>query len=275
MRLLVSEQNVGKLVARLVAKRINTFKPTASRPFVLGLPTGSTPLVMYKELIAMVKAKEVSFEHVVTFNMDEYVGLDKNHPQSYHFYMWDNFFKHIDINPHNVHILNGQASDLAEECKAYEAKISAVGGIQLMLGGVGEDGHIAFNEPGSSLVSLTRIKTLNHSTILANSRFFDGDISKTPNLALTIGIGTIMACREVVIMATGASKSLAIYNVIEGSITAMCPISALQMHNKTLIVTDKLAAYELKLKTISYFNDLRDEYYDLEQEAQGGSICKK
>lgn len=260
MRLLVSKHNLGKWAAHYVANKINNFKPTADKPFVLGLPTGSTPLDMYNELIALNKAGKVSFEHIVTFNMDEYVGLPEDHPESYHYYMWHNFFSKINIKKENVHILNGNAADLDAECEAYEEKIVKVGGIHLQLGGVGEDGHLAFNEPGSSLASKTRSKDLNMSTIIANSRFFDGDINKTPKFALTIGIDTVMQAKEVVILVKGLAKANAVYQAIEGSVSSMCPITALQYHRKTLILCDELATYDLRVKTVKYFETMQDEY---------------
>lgn len=260
MRLLLSKQELGKFAASYVVKKINEFKPNAKKPFVLGLPTGSTPLGMYKELIRMYQKGFVSFKYVVTFNMDEYVGLAETHPESYHYYMLNNFFNAIDIKQKNIHILNGNAKNLIKECEQYEAKINSYGGMHLLVGGVGEDGHIAFNEPGSSLNSVTRVKTLNHSTVLANSRFFGADIKKTPKLALTMGIKTMLNAREVVILAKGLAKSSAVAEAIEGSISSMCPITALQLHNKALIICDEFAAFELKLKTIRYFEELDDDY---------------
>jgi len=176
---------VSKWTANYVVKKINEFSPDENKPFVLGLPTGSSPMGMYKELIKLHKSGKVSFANVITFNMDEYVNIDKNHPESYYSFMWNNFFKHIDIKKENVNILNGNAPDLHHECIEYEKKIKKTGGIHLFLGGIGPDGHIAFNEPGSSLNSKTRIKTLTHDTIIANSRFFDNDINKVPKTALS------------------------------------------------------------------------------------------
>jgi glucosamine-6-phosphate deaminase len=260
MRLLITKHNLGCWAAHYVAHKINQFAPSATRPFVLGLPTGGTPLDMYRELIRLNQENVVSFEYVITFNMDEYVGLAKTHPQSYHYYMWHNFFNHIDIKPENVHILDGMASDLDLECANYEAAIHACGGIHLQLGGVGEDGHLAFNEPGSSLASKTRSKDLNLSTVMANSRFFDNDLAKTPKFALTIGIDTIMQAQEVVILAKGLAKASAVCQAIEGAVSSMCPITALQFHRKALILCDEHAAYELKLKTIKYFANMQDDY---------------
>lgn len=244
--------------AEYIANRINEFQNTnnGKRPFVLGLPTGSTPLGVYKHLISMYNNHLISFENVVTFNMDEYIGLPPDNEQSYHYFMWNNFFKFIDIKKENINILNGMTDNIELECKKYEEKISFYGGINLFFGGVGSDGHIAFNEPYSSLSSRTRIKTLNSITIRDNSRFFDCDISKTPKTALTVGVGTIMDSEEVVIMANGLSKAQAIYNAIEGPITQSCSISMLQLHKKAIIACDNDATSELKVKTVNYFNNI-------------------
>ena len=192
MRLIIEQDysNVSKWAANYVASKINASNPTAEKPFILGLPTGSSPLGMYRELIALNKAGVVSFKHVITFNMDEYIGLPKEHPESYHSFMWNNFFKHIDIQEDNVNILNGNATNLEQECQRYEEKIKSLGGIDLFLGGIGPDGHIAFNEPGSSLQSRTRVKTLTTDTIIANSRFFDNDVNKVPKTAFSISVST-------------------------------------------------------------------------------------
>ena len=211
MRLIIQPDYVGisQWAADYVVQKINAAAPTAAKPFVLGLPTGSSPLGMYRALVAAHQAGRVSFEHVVTFNMDEYVGIPQDHPESYHTFMWKNFFSHIDIKKENVHILNGNATDLEAECAAYEEAILAAGGIDLFLGGIGPDGHIAFNEPGSSLTSRTRMKTLTTDTIIANSRFFDGDVNKVPKTALTVGVGTGHGCREVLDPRQWSRRSLA------------------------------------------------------------------
>ena len=185
-------QALSQWAANYVASKINAANPTPEKPFVLGCPTGSSPLGMYKALIELNKQGKVSFQNVVTFNMDEYVGLPEDHPESYHTFMWKNFFNHIDIKKENVHILNGNAEDLEAECANYEKQIAEIGGIDLFMGGIGPDGHIAFNEPGSSLSSRTRIKTLTTDTIIANSRFFDNDVNKVPKTALTVGVGTVL-----------------------------------------------------------------------------------
>jgi len=188
--------------------------------------------------------------------MDEYVGLPKEHPESYHHYMWFNFFKHVDIQPQNVHILNGNAENLALECESYEKEIAKVGGIELFLGGIGPDGHVAFNEPGSSLVSRTRVKTLAHDTIVANARFFDNDFTKVPKQALTVGVGTVMDAREVMILITGINKAFALYKAVEEGVNHMWTVSAFQQHPRTLMICDEDATMELKVKTVKYFKNL-------------------
>lgn len=258
MRLIIQPDYdlLSQWAANYVVSKIKAANPTAEKPFVLGLPTGSSPMGMYKALIKHYQEKRVSFQHIVTFNMDEYVGLPKDHPQSYHTFMWSNFFSHIDINPANVNMLNGNASDLEAECAAYEAKMKAVGGVDLFLGGIGADGHIAFNEPGSSLSSRTRIKTLTQDTIIANSRFFDNDVNKVPKTSVTVGVGTILDAKEVLIMVNGHNKARALAQVVEGSINQMWTITALQLHPKGIIVCDEMAAYELKVGTYNYFKDI-------------------
>lgn len=243
-------------VADYIVKQINEFSPTSDRPFVLGLPTGATPLGTYNKLIDLHKQEKVSFKHVITFNMDEYVGIQQDHPQSYHTFMWDNFFSHIDILPENVNILNGNAPDLEKECKAYERKIKSCGGIHLFLGGVGVDGHIAFNEPGSSLQSRTRIKTLTQDTVVANSRFFENDLEKVPRQALTVGVGTILDAQEVLIIATGHNKVRALQQAVEGSVNHLWTITALQLHPKGIIVCDEAATLELRVGTYRYFKEI-------------------
>lgn len=258
MRLIIKQdyQSISQWAADYVVARINAAKPTAERPFVLGLPTGSSPLGMYKALIEANKAGKVSFEHVVTFNMDEYIGLPEGHPESYHSFMWNNFFSHIDIKKEHVHILNGNAADPLKECADYEEAIKAAGGIDLFLGGIGPDGHIAFNEPGSSLSSRTRIKTLTTDTIIANSRFFEGDVNKVPKTAMTVGVGTVMDAREVLILVNGHSKARALQQAVEGAVNQMWTITALQLHPHGIIVADEAACAELKVGTYNYFKDI-------------------
>ncbi len=242
--------------ANHIAYRINSFAPTVAKPFVLGLPTGSTPLGVYKELIRLYKAGKVSFKNVVTFNMDEYLGLDANHPQSYRRFMIDNFFSHIDINLANANFLDGMAKDPDAECKRYEDKILSYGRINLFLGGVGADGHIAFNEPGSALASRTRTKTLTQDTIIMNSRFFGGDPEQVPTMALTVGVGTITDAEEVLILASGYTKARALHHAIEEGINHMWPISILQLHSRTIFLCDEDATDELRVGTVRYFKDI-------------------
>lgn len=258
MRLIIQPDVTGisDWAANYIAESINHFSPSADKPFVMGLPTGSTPLGTYKKLIEFYKSGKVSFKNVVTFNMDEYVGIPKKHPQSYHTFMWDNFFSHVDILPENVNILNGNAPDLVAECEAYEAKIKTLGGIHLFLGGIGADGHLAFNEPSSSLRSRTRIKTLTQDTIIANSRFFDNDINQVPKLALTVGVGTVMDAAEVLILASGHNKARALQQAVEGSVNQMWTITALQLHPKGIVVCDEAATVELKVGTYRYFKEI-------------------
>jgi glucosamine-6-phosphate deaminase len=253
---------VSKWAACYVAKKINDFGPNESKPFVLGLPTGSSPLGMYRELINLNKAGKVTFKNVVTFNMDEYVNIPQDHPESYHSFMWNNFFSHIDIPKENVNILNGNAPDLEAECANYEEKMKIVGGVTLFVGGIGPDGHIAFNEPGSSLASRTRVKTLTYDTIVANSRFFGGDVNKVPKTALTVGVGTVMDAKEVLIIVNGHNKARALRHAIEGSINHLWTISALQMHPKGIIICDEEATVELKYGTVKYFKDIESANLD-------------
>ena len=247
---------MSQWAANYVVAKINAAKPTAEKPFVLGLPTGSSPIGMYRALVKAYQEGKVSFKNVVTFNMDEYVGLPVEHPESYHSFMFTNLFNHIDCPKENIHILNGNAKDLAEECANYEKEIEKFGGIDLFLGGIGPDGHIAFNEPGSSLTSRTRQKTLTTDTIIANSRFFENDINKVPKTALTVGVGTVMAAKEVMILVNGHAKCRAQQAAVEGSVNHMWTISALQMHQHGIIVADDAACEELKVGTYRYFKDI-------------------
>ena len=260
MRLIIQDNYAlaSQWCANYIARKIQLANPTEENPYVLGLPTGSSPLGIYKELIKIHKAGNLSFQHVVTFNMDEYVGIPKDHPQSYYTFMWDNFFNHIDVQEKNVNILDGNAEDIKAECEAYEDKIQNVGGIDLFLGGIGPDGHIAFNEPGSSLTSRTRDKELNYDTIVANSRFFDNDVNKVPKLALTVGVATVMDAKEVLIIVNGHGKARALQHAVEEGVNHMWTISALQMHPKGMIVCDEQATYELKVGTYKHFKSIEE-----------------
>nr|WP_113864655.1 glucosamine-6-phosphate deaminase [Brenneria salicis]NMN92226.1 glucosamine-6-phosphate deaminase [Brenneria salicis ATCC 15712 = DSM 30166]RBP67562.1 glucosamine-6-phosphate deaminase [Brenneria salicis ATCC 15712 = DSM 30166]RLM32451.1 glucosamine-6-phosphate deaminase [Brenneria salicis ATCC 15712 = DSM 30166] len=256
---LTTAADVGKWSARYIVGKINAFNPSADRPFVLGLPTGSSPLAAYKSLVEMHQAGQVSFKHVVTFNMDEYVGLPADHPESYHTFMYQNFFNHVDIPRENINLLNGNAEDITAECHRYEEKIQSYGKIHLFMGGVGNDGHIAFNEPASSLASRTRIKTLTEETRIANSRFFGGNVDLVPKFALTVGVGTLLDAEEVMILVTGRNKAQALQAAVEGNVNHMWTISCLQLHAKALMVCDEPSTMELKVKTVKYFRELEAE----------------
>ncbi len=261
MRILMHDNylQLSKWTAHYIAKRINEFNPTPEKPFVLGLPTGASPIGTYTELIELVKEEKVSFQNVITFNMDEYVNIPEDHPESYHYFMDKHLFNHIDIPRENINVLNGNAPDLEKECADYEAKIASLGGIKLFLGGIGADGHIAFNEPGSSLTSKTRVKTLTYDTIIANSRFFGNDLTKVPKTALTVGVNTVMQSEEVVIIISGYSKARALQKVVEEGINHMWTVSILQLHQKGMIVCDEDSTYELKVGTVNYFKDIEKD----------------
>ncbi len=262
MRIIIHDnyEALSKWVAYYVAHKIKEFNPTPQKPFVLGLPTGSSPIGTYKQLVNLYQAGKVTFKNVITFNMDEYVGLPESHPESYHSFMHTNLFSHIDIPAENVNILNGNAKDLDKECRDYEEKIKKVGGIHLFLGGIGPDGHIAFNEPGSSLNSRTRVKTLTYDTRVANSRFFEGDTNKVPKTALTVGVGTVMDAQEVLIIINGLNKARALQKVVEEGVNHMWTVSMLQLHKHGIIVSDEAATYELKVGTVKYFKDIERDH---------------
>jgi glucosamine-6-phosphate deaminase len=255
-------EQVSKWAAAYVARRILDFQPSAKKPFVLGLPTGSSPLGMYNELAAMNKAGAVSFKNVITFNMDEYVGLPRDHPESYHSFMWRHLFSRIDIPQKNVNLLDGNAPDLDAECAGYEQRIRAAGGIRLFVGGIGADGHVAFNEPGSSLTSRTRVVRLTSDTRIVNSRFFDNDPNKVPETALSVGVGTVMDADEVLIIINGPNKARALRHVVEDGVNHMWTVSALQMHPQGIIVCDDEATLELKVGTVRYFKDVEARNLD-------------
>jgi len=265
MRIIIQKDDyaMSRWAAYYIANKINTSGASSDKPFVLGLPTGGTPVGTYKELVRLYKEGKVSFKNVVTFNMDEYVGIPEDHPQSYHYFMNYHLFNHIDIPKENINILNGNAPDLAEECRNYEEKIKSYGGINLFMGGIGPDGHIAFNEPGSSLSSRTRIKTLTYDTMIANSRFFDNDVNKVPKQALTVGVGTVMDSEEVMILVSGLNKARALQKCVEEGVNHMWTVSMLQLHRHGIIVCDEESTQELKVSTVNYFKDIEKDYLDL------------
>lgn len=255
-------QTAAKWTANYIVKRIQEFGASKENPFVLGLPTGSSPIGVYDELVELYKGGKVSFKNVVTFNMDEYVNLPEEHPESYHSFMDKYLFRLVDIPKENINILNGNAPDLEAECARYEEKMRSVGGVKLFLGGIGPDGHIAFNEPASSLSSRTRVKTLTYDTIVANSRFFDNDVNKVPKTALTVGVGTVMDAEEVIIIVNGHNKARALHQAIEEGVNHIWTISGLQMHRAGIIVCDDEATAELKVGTVNYFKDIESANLD-------------
>lgn len=261
MRIIIqpTAEAMSEWAATYIINKINKFKKSNKKPFVLGLPTGSTPIGTYQKLVQFYKQGKVSFKDVITFNMDEYIGLPEAHPESYHYFMRHHLFQHIDIPAGNINILNGQAADLEQECKQYEERIRSVGGIHLFMGGIGADGHLAFNEPGSSLTSRTRIKTLTYDTIESNSRFFENDVNKVPKTALTVGVGTIMDAEEVMILISGYSKARALRQCVEEGVNHFWTVSMLQLHKHGIIVCDEDATMELRVGTVRYFKDIESE----------------
>ncbi|MBM4048633.1 MAG: glucosamine-6-phosphate deaminase [Planctomycetes bacterium] len=238
MRIIVvkDKKQMGVRAAQLIAAEMK------KKHFVLGLATGSTPIPLYQELIRANKAGELDFATVITFNLDEYVGLPATHDQSYRYFMNQELFDHINIDKKNTHVPNGMAKDIDGECDEYEATIDDVGGIDYQVLGIGSNGHIGFNEPGSSLGSLTRIKTLTLKTRQDNARFFKS-LDEVPKYAITMGIGSVMKAQKVVLMANGANKADAVKAALEGPVMAMCPASALQLHRfATYIVTEDAAS---------------------------------
>jgi glucosamine-6-phosphate deaminase len=243
---------VSRQAAGIIAKHVRR-KPSC----VLGLATGSTPLGVYRELIRMHREGGLDFSQVTTFNLDEYVGLEATHPQSYRYFMQKNLFDHINVDPKKIHIPDGRATDFEAHCQQYERRIVEAGGIDLQLLGIGSDGHIAFNEPGSSLGSRTRLKTLTGETIRDNARFFDNE-EEVPHLAITMGIGTILESRRCLLLALGSAKAAAIRSSVEGPVTAQVTASALQLHREVIVIVDTDAGAWLE----------RREYYQEVEAAQ-------
>lgn len=233
---------MSRVAARMVVEVLNA-KPNA----VLGMATGSTPLGLYQELVRLYKAGEVDFSRVTTFNLDEYVGLPTNHPQSYHYFMRENFFNHVNIQPQNINIPSGTTDNYPAFCEWYEQRIEECGGIDLQILGIGSDGHIAFNEPTSSMRSRTRLKTLAKQTIDDNARFFERR-EDVPVYAITMGVGTILDARKLVLVASGKAKARAIAQAVEGPVTSMVTASAIQLHRSAIVITDQEAAAQLTMR---------------------------
>ena len=252
MRVIIESDSeaAGRRAARFVADLIRK-KPSC----VLGLATGSSPLGTYRELIRLHKEEGLDFSLVTTFNLDEYVGLASIHPQSYRQFMQVNLFDHINIRLTSTNVPDGRALDFENHCRQYEQRIHDAGGIDLQILGIGSDGHIAFNEPGSSLGSRTRLKTLASETIRDNARFFGG-IEKVPRLAVTMGVGTILESRRCILLAFGEQKAKAVRDSVEGPVTAQVTASALQLHREVIGIFDEPAASLL---------ERRDYYADVER----------
>ena len=232
---------MSRVAAEIIAEVLNT-KPNA----VLGMATGSTPLGLYQELVRLHKEEQLDFSRVTTFNLDEYVGLPTNHPQSYHYFMHEHFFKHVNIPPGNINIPSGTTSNYPAFCEWYERRIAECGGIDVQILGIGSDGHIAFNEPGSSLSSRTRLKTLSKQTVDDNARFFDRRES-VPIYAITMGVGTILDARKRVLVASGSSKARAVAQAVEGPVTSMVSACAFQLHRDAKVIVDQEAAADLTM----------------------------
>ncbi|MEP4077236.1 glucosamine-6-phosphate deaminase [Haloferula sp.] len=237
-----NEQLASEAAAKVVARLVRE-KPNA----VLGLATGSTPLMLYKELVRLHQEEGLDFSQVSTFNLDEYIGLSPDHEQSYRRFMNKNLFNHINIEMDNTHVPDGMTDDIPGACAAYELAILDEGGIDLQVLGIGSDGHVGFNEPTSSFASRTRIKTLTQQTVADNARFFCDDESKVPNHCITMGIGTIMDAKMNVMLAFGEGKAAAVAATIEGAVTSMIPASVLQHHPTAKIFIDEGAASTLTL----------------------------
>lgn len=240
-----NETEMTRVAAEIIAHQVLR-KPNS----VLGLATGSTPVGVYQELVCKHKDEGLDFSNVITFNLDEYLGLPPDHPRSYRYFMNEHLFRHINIQPANTHVPYGHADAVIEFCAWYENEIRRVGGIDLQLLGIGGDGHIAFNEPGSSLGSRTRLKTLTEQTTRDNARFFD-NLEEVPRFAITMGVGTILEAKKILLLACGAAKADAIAACIEGPITCQITASALQLHRDVVVIIESEAAKNLK----------RAEYY--------------
>ena len=263
MRVIIKSDydEVADWAATYIAYKIKRARPTVAKPFVLGLPMGDTPKGMYKRLVEMNRTRQLSFANVVIFCMNEFIGLDKKAPQSCHSYMKEQLLDHVDSKASNVYILDGKTNNYEKECENFERAILEKGGIDLFVGGVGADGHIAFNEPFSSLSSRTRVKTLTTETMKIKAKLFGNDIKKVPHTVLTVGIGTIMNAKEVLLLATGEEKANATKAAIEGSINHRWAVSALQTHRHGIYLCDEGAASKLEQETVTYLKDIERNAY--------------
>jgi glucosamine-6-phosphate deaminase len=263
MRVIIEPDAAGvaRRAAGIVAQLLHR-KPRC----VLGLATGNTPKGTYTELIRMHREEALDFSQVVTFNLDEYVGLGPDHPQSYRYFMQRSLFDHVNLHPGNTHIPDGMACDFEAYCEQYERQIRDVGGIDLQILGIGTDGHIAFNEPGSSLGSRTRLKTLTRETIHDNAKYF-GHEDRVPRLAVTVGVGTILESRRCMLLAIGPSKARAIRQTVEGPVTAQVTASALQLHREVIVLVDEDAAGRLRRR--KYYSEVESAQHLLETGGSG------
>lgn len=247
MRIVIAKdyEALSKKAANILASQI-ILKPNS----VLGLATGATPVGTYRELVRQYREGNISFAEIVTFNLDEYYGLDKENPQSYYYFMMDNLFNYVDINLKNINIPDGRAADIALECKEYEQKIKLAGGIDLQLLGIGRNGHIGFNEPDVKFEAQTHLVTLDEDTIEANSRFFES-MEEVPQRAISMGIKTIMHSRKILLLASGEEKAETIHSMINGKITPELPASVLQLHPDVIVLLDEKAASKLDRESIA------------------------
>jgi glucosamine-6-phosphate deaminase len=261
MRIIIhdSYEALSKWAAYYIARRIRDFDPSQAKPFVLGVPAGMSPVGTFQQLISLNQEGKVSFQNVVAFGLDEYVGLPEDHLQSHQSVLWNVLFSQIDIPAENVHLLNGNAPDLEQECETFEGHIKSAGGMQLFLGSIGPDGHIGFNEPGSSLSSRTRIKTITRAARAADARWFGNDINKVPKTGLTMGVGTFMDAQEVMIVVSGFNKARALQKILEEEVNHMWTVSMIQLHRRGMIICDDEATAELKVGTVKYFRDIERE----------------
>jgi glucosamine-6-phosphate deaminase len=261
MRIIIhdSYEALSKWTAYYIVMRMKEFNPSPARPFVLAIPAGMSPIGTFQQLISLHQEGKVTFRNVVAFGLNEYAGIPEDHPQSHHSVLWNNFFSQIDIQEENVRLLDGNASDFDRECQSFEEQIKKVGGIHLFLGSIGPDGHIGFNEPGSSLSSRTRIKTITHGARSANARWFGNDINKVPKTGLTMGVGTLMDAEEVLMVISGFNKARALQKILEEEVNHMWTVSMLQLHQHGIIVCDEEATMELKVGTVKYFKDIEKD----------------
>ena len=259
MRLIITEEHVGDWSAYFIAKRILDFAPTEDKPFVLGIPGGGTVLPMYERLVQFHQDGVLSFKNVVFFNTGEYLGIDPTNVNSFSSTINTNFFNFVDAQVKNIHLLNALAEDIKEEALRYEELIKSYGGVNLWVCGLGDDGHLAFNEPGSSLQSRTRDKELAFETRVANAKFFNGNLDLVPKVALTIGVGTLLDAEEIIVLAQGANKSRALQVSIEEGINHLYPASALQMHTKATFVASEDAVADIRLRTYRYHKEVESK----------------